>query len=145
MINVMNYKGYAARIEYDDDDGLFTGRVAGILDGVGFHAATVGGLRIAFQEAVEDYIETCVKVGKEPQKAISGQVASRAHSEIYHKILNQWGEDMPDRGVSDGSDGSDGTQIIRNVVRKTMGKVSPESHLLTLLPEYGLQMIRNRK
>lgn len=31
-------KGYSARIEYDDEDGLFTGRIAGIRDGVGFHA-----------------------------------------------------------------------------------------------------------
>ncbi len=47
---------------------------AGIRDGVGFHADTVGGLREAFREAVEDYIETCAKIGKEPQKTYSGQV-----------------------------------------------------------------------
>ena len=64
MTNTMSYKGYAARIEYDDDDGIFTGRIAGIRDGVGFHADTVEGLRTAFHEAVEDYIETCAKVGK---------------------------------------------------------------------------------
>ena len=69
MSNTMSYKGYSARIEYDDDDGIFTGRVAGIRDGVGFHAGTVEGLQEAFHEAVEDYIEVCAKVGKEPQKA----------------------------------------------------------------------------
>ena len=37
----------------------------GIRDGVGFHADTVDGLREAFHEAVEDYVETCAKVGKE--------------------------------------------------------------------------------
>ena len=36
MSNNMTYKGYAARIGYDDDDGIFTGRIAGIRDGVGF-------------------------------------------------------------------------------------------------------------
>ena len=30
MTNTMTYKGYAARIEYDDEDGIFTGRIAGI-------------------------------------------------------------------------------------------------------------------
>ncbi len=34
----MTYKGYAARIYYDDDDRIFTGRIAGIRDGAGFHA-----------------------------------------------------------------------------------------------------------
>ena len=64
----MTYKGYSARIEYDDDDRIFTGRIAGIRDGVGFHADTVGGLRRAFHEAVEDYLETCAKISKERQK-----------------------------------------------------------------------------
>ena len=67
MTNTMSYKDYAARIEYDDDDGIFTGRIAGIRDGVGFHADTVEGLRTAFHEAVEDYLETCAKVGKKPK------------------------------------------------------------------------------
>jgi predicted HicB family RNase H-like nuclease len=70
MSNVMTYKGYQARIDYDDD-GVFTGRLAGIRDGVGFHADTVEGLREAFHEAVEDYLATCAKIVKEPQKAYS--------------------------------------------------------------------------
>ena len=74
MSNAMNYKGYSARVEYDDEDGIFTGRLAGIRDGVGFHADTVGGLREAFYEAVEDYLETCAKIGKDPQRAYSGQM-----------------------------------------------------------------------
>ena len=70
--NSMTYKGYAARIEYDDEDGIFVGRLAGIRDGVGFHADSVEELRAAFQEAVDDYVETCTKIGKEPQRAYSG-------------------------------------------------------------------------
>ena len=57
MTNTMTYKGYSARIDYDDDDGIFTGRIAGIRDGVGFHADNVEALRKAFHEAVEDYVE----------------------------------------------------------------------------------------
>ncbi len=38
------------------------GRIAGIRDGAGFHVDTVEGLREAFQEAVEDSIETCAKI-----------------------------------------------------------------------------------
>ena len=53
----MIYRGYAAGIECDDDDRIFTGRIAGIRDGVGFHADSVDGLRQAFHEAVEDYLE----------------------------------------------------------------------------------------
>ena len=33
----MTYKGYAARIEYSDEDELFVGRVVGIRDIITFH------------------------------------------------------------------------------------------------------------
>lgn len=101
-MNVMNYKGYSARVEYDDDDGVFFGRIAGIRDGVGFHADTVEGLRAAFREAVEDYLETCAKVGKSPEKPYSGKVMFRVAPEVHAQAalaaelqglsLNQWAE-----------------------------------------------------
>lgn len=78
MSNVMTCKGYSARIEYDDEDGVLFGRIAGIRDGVGFHADTVEGLRAAFHEAVDDYLETCARVGKEPQRPYSGKVMFRS-------------------------------------------------------------------
>ena len=109
MTNIMTYKGYSAHIEYDDEDGIFTGRLAGIRDGVGFHADTVEALRDAFHEAVEDYIETCAKIGKEPQKAFSGQVMFRVDPEVHRKAalaaelsgksLNQWAEEVLERAA----------------------------------------------
>jgi predicted HicB family RNase H-like nuclease len=109
MTETMSYKGYAARIGYDDEDGIFTGRIAGIRDTVGFHADTVAGLREAFHEAVEDYIETCARIGKEPQKAYSGQVMFRVSPEVHRKAalaaelagksLNQWAEEVLDRAA----------------------------------------------
>lgn len=109
MSNTMTHKGYAARIEYDDDDGLFTGRIAGIRDRVGFHGETVEELREAFREAVEDYIETCAQIGKEPQKAYSGQVMFRVSPEVHRKAalaaelsgksLNQWAEEVLERAA----------------------------------------------
>ena len=109
MTNSMTYKGYSARIAYDDDDEIFTGRIAGIRDGIGFHANTVDALRDAFHEAVEDYVETCAKLGKAPQKAFSGQVMFRVDPEIHRKAalaaelsgksLNQWAEEVLDRAT----------------------------------------------
>jgi predicted HicB family RNase H-like nuclease len=98
------YKGYAARIEFDAEDEIFTGRIAGISDVVGFHADTVPDLIAAFHEAVDDYVETCGKVGRPPQKAYSGnlmlRVAPQVHAraaaaaEASGKTLNQWSEEV---------------------------------------------------
>ena len=40
MNNIMTYKGYGARVEYDAKDECFVGRLAGINDVIGFHGAT---------------------------------------------------------------------------------------------------------
>ncbi len=109
MTNTMTYKGYSARIEYDDEDGLLVGCIAGIRDGVGFHAESVEGLKAAFYQAVDDYVETCAKIGKEPQKPYSGRVMFRVDPEVHRraalaaelagKSLNQWAEDVISRAA----------------------------------------------
>ena len=68
MTKAMTYKGFSARIELDDEDGIFVGRIAGIRDGVGFHAVSVAELRLAFREAVDNYVDTCARIGKEPER-----------------------------------------------------------------------------
>jgi predicted HicB family RNase H-like nuclease len=103
----MNYKGYAARIEYSDEDGLFVGHLAGIRDVVGFHGESVPELKAAFAEAVDDYLETCAKLGKAPQKPYSGKLSLRLEPELHasvavkaqlsQKSINQWVADVIER------------------------------------------------
>ena len=50
-MNTMTHKGYSARIEYDDQDEIFFGKIAGNRDGVSFHGETVAELKAAFREA----------------------------------------------------------------------------------------------
>ncbi|MBE7372933.1 type II toxin-antitoxin system HicB family antitoxin [Pseudomonas lopnurensis] len=99
-MNAMTYRGYAARIEYSDEDGLFVGHIAGIRDVVGFHGETVRELRAAFAEAVDDYLETCNKLNRKPQKPYSGKLSLRLEPELHasvalkaelsNKSINQW-------------------------------------------------------
>lgn len=101
-MNTMNYKGYTARVEFDSGDDLFVGRVAGINDVVGFHADNVQALKVAFHEAVDDYLATCEKAGKTPEKTYSGRVMFRVSPEVHARAalraqlegvsLNQWAE-----------------------------------------------------
>jgi predicted HicB family RNase H-like nuclease len=103
-MKAMSYKGYSARVEFDADDEVFAGRIAGIGDVVGFHAKSVPDLIEAFHEAVDDYIDTCARVGKDPQKPYSGNMMLRVGPEVHSKAalaaelsgksLNQWSEEV---------------------------------------------------
>ena len=53
-MNTMTYEGYTARVDFDDAQGIFSGRLLGISDVVGFHADNVPELRAAFEDAVDD-------------------------------------------------------------------------------------------
>ena len=85
-MKTMKYKGYAAHIEYSDEDCCFVGHIAGIRDVVGFHGESVGELRTAFEEAVDDYLETCSKIGREPQKSYSGKLMLRISPDIHAAV-----------------------------------------------------------
>lgn len=111
MTNVLKHNGYQARVEFDADDGVFVGRIAGIDDNVGFHADTVEGLIAAFEEALEDYLETCEKIGKTPEKSYSGNVFLRVHEEVHARAamaaelsgrsLNDFGEEALRKATED--------------------------------------------
>ena len=100
MNSSMTFKGYAARVEFSAEDDCFIGHIAGIQDVVGFHADSVSGLKQAFRESVEDYLQTCSVANKTPQKPYSGKLMLRIPPEIHAavataaqlsgKSINQW-------------------------------------------------------
>lgn len=106
-MSTMTYRGYAARIEYSDEDGCFIGHIAGIKDIIGFHGESVKELRAAFEEAVNDYLSTCEKSGRAPQKPYSGKLMLRVPPEIHARAammaeahgmsLNQWAAEVLSR------------------------------------------------
>lgn len=106
-MSTMTYKNYAARIEYSNEDNCFVGHIAGINDVVGFHGESVVALQTAFHEAVDDYLETCEKIGKAPQKPYSGHIMLRVppalhakvamNAEAHGKSINSWVTELLDK------------------------------------------------
>jgi len=82
-MGTMTYKEYAARIEYSDEDACFVGHIAGIRDVVGFHGDAVTELKAAFESAVDDYLATCERLGRSPQKPYSGKIMLRVPPEVH--------------------------------------------------------------
>ncbi|MFM7482638.1 MAG: type II toxin-antitoxin system HicB family antitoxin [Burkholderiaceae bacterium] len=108
-MNTMTHRGYAARVEYSEDDSCFVGHIAGIRDVVGFHGESVSELRAAFEEAVDDYLATCQKLGVAPNHPFSGQFRLRLQPELHARAamaaetegqsLNTWVSDVIARNV----------------------------------------------
>lgn len=105
----MTYKGYSARVEFDAEDRLFVGHLAGVRDIVGFHGASVAALEAAFHAAVDDYVAACKKLGQEPNKPFSGRVMLRLPPEVHARAsaratvegvsFNQWAAKVLERAA----------------------------------------------
>lgn len=65
-MNTMTYKGYTARVEYDERDNIFVSRILGIRNIISFHGETVAGLRAAFELAIKDYLADCKQHAAQP-------------------------------------------------------------------------------
>jgi predicted HicB family RNase H-like nuclease len=84
---MMEYKGYLARVEFDDEANLFHGEVINIRDVVTFQGQSVDGLRQAFEDSVEDYLAFCAERGEEPNRPFSGQLTVRLSPEQHRKVI----------------------------------------------------------
>ena len=103
-MNTMTHLGYSARVEYDERDGLFAGRILGIRSIISFHGETVLRLRKAFAAAVKDYLADCEERGLSPEKPASGKILLRVPPQIHGaalvaaqaagKSLNQWATEV---------------------------------------------------
>jgi predicted HicB family RNase H-like nuclease len=67
---MMEYRGYAAEIEFDDSVGRLHGRVvnSGAYPIATFEATDVEGLRREFQRSIDEYLASCAEDGVEPRK-----------------------------------------------------------------------------
>jgi predicted HicB family RNase H-like nuclease len=97
---IMQLEGYVARIDYDEDEKTFRGKVANIRDSIVFVGKTPEELEEDFAEQLKFYFEVCKKRGKEPDRPYSGQFVLRVDPEIHralavaadreNKSLNRW-------------------------------------------------------
>ena len=81
--NMMKYKGYRATIAYDGEDNIFVGEVFGIRDSLNFHGRSIDELEESFHNSVDNYLELCFKIGKDPQKEFSGNFNVRTTPTIH--------------------------------------------------------------
>ncbi|KJV07178.1 type II toxin-antitoxin system HicB family antitoxin [Methylocucumis oryzae] len=82
-MNILKYKEYEGTAEIDTDRQVCRGKILFINDLVTYEASTPADLQIEFQNAVDDYLETCRDLGREAQKPLKGQFNVRISPELH--------------------------------------------------------------
>lgn len=108
-MNTMTHKGYTARIEFDERDNCFVGRILGLRAIISFHGETVEELHKRFEDSIEDFLQDCKEQGVRPEKPASGKLMLRVPSEIHGaaltaaqaagKSLNQWATEVLQKAI----------------------------------------------
>lgn len=86
MKNVMQYKGYYGSVEYTDEDEVFFGQLLFVRALVTYEGTSVKGLRKAFEQAVNNYLDLCQEEGLTPEQPFKGSFNVRIGRELHRKI-----------------------------------------------------------
>lgn len=88
-MDILEYKDYVTKVQYDAAAKVLYGKVQGIVDAVNYESATMDGVEAAFHDAVDRYLAFCAAVGRRPCKAFKGQFNVRIKPAL-HKAMVQW-------------------------------------------------------
>ena len=109
-MNILTYKGYQGRFEYDPEADIFHGDVLHISDVVTFRGRSIDELKTALADSIEDYFALCKELGKPHQKPFSGRFNVRLTPELHQKAthtaavegmsLNTWIAHAVEKAVS---------------------------------------------
>ena len=86
MKDMMKYKNYYGSVHYSDGDKVFYGKVEFIRALVSYEGTDITSLRKSFEEAVDDYLQTCKETGKEPEQPFKGSFNVRVGSRLHQHI-----------------------------------------------------------
>ena len=85
-MNMLTYKGYQGRFDYDSEADIFHGEVLHLTDVITFQGRSIDELKQALADSVEDYLEFCAQKGKIPEKSYSGKFYVRIAPEVHQRI-----------------------------------------------------------
>ena len=84
MVTV-KYKGYEGSIEIDLERNVCRGKILFINDLVTYEASSIKDIQKEFEAAVDDYLETCEQLGRNPNKSYKGSFNVRVSPDIHRQ------------------------------------------------------------
>ena len=106
---MMEYKGYIAKVEYDDSVGMLHGSVinSGSYPIANCEAPDVEALRKEFRISIDEYLAVCEERGITPQPPFSGKLNLRLGPDLHARVaalaarsgmsINSWIKDALER------------------------------------------------
>lgn len=85
--DILEYKGYHSRVEFDSVNKLLHGKIEGINDLVTFESCDLSEIENEFHKAVDDYLAFCEKNGLDPDKEYKGTFNIRITPELHKKLV----------------------------------------------------------
>lgn len=83
---MMEYKGYIAYVEFDDESEIFHGEVINTRDVITFQGKSVSEIKQEFHKSVDVYTDFCKRHGKELDKPFSGKLSLRLSPELHRRV-----------------------------------------------------------
>lgn len=100
---MVQYRGYKAKVEVNEETGRIYGKVLDIVDEIPFEGETFREAEQEFRKSIDAYLEFCNKLGKEPNKPFPGKYLFRTSPEVHRAIylaatqekksINAWTEE----------------------------------------------------
>ena len=87
--DLLEYKGYYARVVYDNETKTLWGEVVGITDYIDFQSDSLKTIEKEFRKAVDEYLAFCEEVGKEPEKEYKGSFNIRIGADLHKQLALQ--------------------------------------------------------
>ena len=86
---MMEYKGYMAKVEFDDSVDRLHGQVvnSGPYPIATFEASDVPTLRREFERSIDEYLTSCAEDGVEPRRPYSGVLNLRLGPELHRRAV----------------------------------------------------------
>lgn len=82
-MDILKYKDYEGTAELDMTRGVCRGKILFIDDLVTYEASSPADLRKEFEAAVDDYLDTCASLSKEPLRPFRGLFNVRVSSPLH--------------------------------------------------------------
>ena len=87
-MGTLNYKGYIGSVNYSVEDDCLYGRVMGLPKNITiiYEGESIKDLRTDFENAIDNYLNSCEEKGIAPQKTYSGHLNVSIPIDLHIKI-----------------------------------------------------------